>query len=52
MLPILIPFLMAILSILNWGNRVLHRFLALAGSVGLLFAALALLDDGEASKAS
>ena len=42
-LPILIPFLMAILSILNWGNRVLHRFLALAGSVGLLFAALALL---------
>ncbi|MDE0611062.1 MAG: proton-conducting transporter membrane subunit [Anaerolineaceae bacterium] len=43
MLPILIPFLMAILSIINWGNRVLHRFLALAGSVGLLFAALALL---------
>ncbi|MCY3908085.1 MAG: Na+/H+ antiporter subunit D [Anaerolineaceae bacterium] len=42
-LPILIPFLMAILSIINWGNRVLHRFLALAGSVGLLFAALALL---------
>ena len=34
---------MAILSILNWGNRPLHRFLALAGSVGLLFAALALL---------
>lgn len=43
MLPVLIPFLMAILSILNQGNRVLHRFLALAGSVGLLFAALALL---------
>ena len=34
---------MAILSIINWGNRVLHRFLALAGNVGLLFAALALL---------
>lgn len=43
MLPILIPFLMAILSIINWGNRLLHRFLALAGCVGLLFAALALL---------
>lgn len=44
MLPILIPFLMAILSIINWGNRLLHRFLALAGCVGQLFAALALLQ--------
>ena len=42
-LPILIPFSMAIISIFNWGQRQLHRFLALTATVSLLFVAVVLL---------
>ena len=48
-LPILIPFSMAVVSLLNWGQRNLHRFLALAGSISLLFIAVVLLLEVQES---
>lgn len=42
-LPIIIPFSLAIISVLAWGRRRIQRFLALAASVSLLLVALALL---------
>ena len=42
-LPILIPFSMAIISVLNWGQRQLHRFLALTATVSMLLVAVVLL---------
>ncbi len=42
-LPILIPFAMAVIALLNWGQRQLHRFLALVGTVSLLFVAVVLV---------
>ena len=42
-LPIIIPFTLAIISILSWGQRQLQRFLALTGTVSLLIVALTLL---------
>lgn len=42
-LPVLIPFVTAILCILFWGRREIHRVLSLTGSVVALFVAIALL---------
>ena len=46
-LPISIPFVFAIASIINWGNRQLHRLLALAGALAMLGVAVVLLWQVE-----
>lgn len=45
-LPILIPFVTAIMCILAWQRRALQRSLSLIGTTGLLIAGLALLVAG------
>jgi multicomponent Na+:H+ antiporter subunit D len=42
-LPILIPFAMAVIALVNWGQHLLHRFLALAGTISLTIVAFVLL---------
>ncbi len=44
-LPILIPFLSAVLALLAWGWRPFHRVIGVLGAVGLLGAGVMLLDS-------